>query len=210
MNRGGFMMDHEKVSLNAGEFRWYRMYLPVPMGCAIITTLDEQERVNAAPFAMVFPWQNDLKEPQLIVMSFKGWDTSQNIKKTGQFVINWPEAHLHEAIMKTAVRYNEGVSELAEAGLHPIPAAKVKPPRIAECAGHYECTLNRIIELGADYHIIGDVVDVSLNKEYAEMSSEERAEKIKLPIAFGAPEGQKKYMLGLPGKIIKEEWKHKE
>jgi len=203
-------MSQEKVSVSANEFRWFKLYLPIPMGCAIITTMDEQDRVNAAPFAMVFPWQNDEKEPQLIVMAFSGWHTSQNIKKTKEFVVNWPEAHLIDQIMKTAVFYDEGVNELEKAGLHEMPAIKVKPPRIMECAGHYECTLNRIIEMGAGYHIIGDVVDISLNKDYAAMSREERTEKIKLPIAFGAPVGQWYYFWGIPGETIKAEWEKKE
>ena len=199
-------MNQEKVSVSVNEFRWFKLYLPIPMGCTIITTMDEQGRVNAAPFAMVFPWNNDEKEPQLIVMAFSGWHTSQNIKKTGEFVVNWPEVNLVKEIMKTAVLYDEGVNELNMAGLTAMPAAKVKPPRIAECAGHYECKLNRIIEMGSGYHIIGDVVDISLNKDYAAMDRDERTSKIKLPIALGAPVGQWHYFFGVPGEIIKAEW----
>ena len=199
-------MNQEKVSVSVNEFRWFKLYLPIPMGCTIITTMDEQGRVNAAPFAMVFPWNNDEKEPQLIVMAFSGWHTSQNIKKTKEFVVNWPEVNLVKEIMKTAVFYDEGVNELNMAGLTAMPAAKVKPPRIAECAGHYECKLNRIIEMGSGYHIIGDVVDISLNKDYAAMDRDERTRKIKLPIALGAPVGQWHYFFGVPGEIIKAEW----
>jgi len=199
-------MSQEKVSVSPNEFRWFKLYLPIPMGCSIITTVNEQGQVNAAPFAMTFPWKNDEKEPQLIVMAFSGWHTSQNIKKTGEFVVNWPEAHLIDQIMTTAVMYDEGINELEKAGLNQMPAVKVKPPRITECVGHYECKLNRIIEMGAGYHIIGDVVDISLNAECAAMSREERTEKIKLPIAFGAPVGQWHFYWGVPGKIIKSEW----
>ena len=199
-------MNQGKVSVSVNEFRWFKLYLPIPMGCSIITTMDEQGRVNAAPFAMVFPWNNDEKEPQLIVMAFSGWHTSQNIKKTKEFVVNWPEVNLVKEIMKTAVLYDEGVNELNMAGLTAMPAAKVKPPRIAECAGHYECKLNRIIEMGSGYHIIGDVVDISLNKDYAAMDRDERTSKIKLPIALGAPVGQWHYFFGVPGEIIKAEW----
>ena len=202
-------MSQEKVSVSANEFRWFKLYLPIPMGCAIITTMNSEGQVNAAPFAMVFPWQNDEKEPQLIVMAFSGWHTSQNIKSTGEFVVNWPEAHLIDQIMKTAVLYDEGINELEEAGLTEIPAVKVKPPRIAECAGHYECKLNRILEMGAGYHIIGDVVDISLNADYASMTREERTEKIKLPIGFGAPVGQWYYYFGIPGEVIKADWPKK-
>ena len=183
-------MSQTKTSVSVNEFRWYKLYLPIPMGCSIITTVNEKGQVNAAPFAMVFPWNNDEKEPQLIVMAFSGWHTSQNIKNTEEFVVNWPETHLIDKIMKTAVLHDEGVNELEQAGLTEMPAVKVKPPRIAECVGHYECKLNRIIEMGAGYHIIGDVVDISINEEYAAMSRDERTQKIKLPIAFGAPVGQ--------------------
>ena len=136
-----------KKSVSVNEFRWFKLYLPIPMGCAIITTVNENEQVNAAPFAMVFPWNNDEKEPQLIVMAFSGWHTSQNIKNTGQFVVNWPEVHLIDKIMKTAVLY----------------------------------------------------------EEYASMSREERTQKIKLPIAFGAPVGEYHYFWGVPGEIVRSE-----
>jgi len=202
-------MSTEKASVGVNEFRWFKLYLPIPMGCAIITTVNEQGQVNAAPFAMVFPWNNDEKEPQLIVMAFSGWHTSQNIKDTKEFVVNWPEAHLIEAIMKTAVLYDEGVNELREAGLHEMPAVKVKPPRIVECVGHYECKLNRIIEMGPGYHIIGDVVDISLNKEYESMSREERTKRIKLPIAYGAPVGEYYYFFGVPGEVVKATWERR-
>jgi hypothetical protein len=59
------------------------------------------------------------------------------------------------------------------------------------------------------YKSIGDVVDISLNKKYASMSREERTKKIKLPIGFGAPVGQWHYFFGIPGEIIKAEWKKK-
>ena len=113
--------------------------------------------------------------------------------------------HLIEKIMKTAALYDEGVNELEHAGLSAMEAVKVNPPRIAECVGHYECKLNRIIEMGVGYHIIGDVVDISIDEEYASMSREERTQKIKLPIAFGAPVGQYHYFWGVPGEIIRSE-----
>ena len=201
-------MASEKVSVSVNEFRWFKLYLPIPMGCCIITTMNEKGEVNAAPFAMCFPWNNSEKEPQLIVMAFKGWHTSQNIEKNGEFVVNWPEVHLIDAIMETGKLYPEGVNELKKANLTEIPAIKVKPPRIAECVGHYECKLNRIIPMGhAGYHIIGDVVDISINKELTAMTREERARKVKLPIAFGAPVGEDYYFWGVPSDdIIKSKW----
>ncbi|OGL43541.1 MAG: hypothetical protein A2W05_10030 [Candidatus Schekmanbacteria bacterium RBG_16_38_10] len=195
----------EKVSVSPNEFRWFKLYLPIPMGCCIITTINENGIVNAAPFAMCFPWNNSEEEPQLIVMMYKGWHTARNIEKTKEFVVNWPEVHLTDKIMKTGNLYPEDVNELKEANLTEIPANKVKPPRIAECAGHYECRLNRIIEMGkSGYHIIGDVVDISVNKEISEMDREERIKNIKLPIAYGGPVGKPYYFFGTPSdEVIK-------
>ena len=69
--------------------------------------------------------------------------------------------------------------------------------------------VNHIMEMGAGYHIIGDVVDISLSADYAAMSREERTEKIKLPIAFGAPVGKWYYYFGIPGEMIKADWQKK-
>jgi flavin reductase (DIM6/NTAB) family NADH-FMN oxidoreductase RutF len=44
-------------------------------------------------------------------------------------VVNCPEVHLIDKIMKTAVLYDEDVNELEQAGLTAMPAVKVKLPR---------------------------------------------------------------------------------
>ena len=60
---------------------------------------------------------------------------SDNIKNTGEFVVNWPEVDLIDKIMKIAVLHDEHVNEIEEAGRTAMPAVKVKPPRIEECVG---------------------------------------------------------------------------
>ena len=35
-------MSQEKVSVSANEFRRFKLNVPIPMGCAIITTVDVQ------------------------------------------------------------------------------------------------------------------------------------------------------------------------
>jgi len=193
----------EKVSVTPNEFRWFKLYLPIPMGCCIITTVDQRGNVNAAPFAMCFPWNNSEENPQLIVMTNSMWHTSQNIENTGEFVVNWPEAKYIKETMITGRFYDDGVNELKEAGFTEIPSNKVKPPRIAECVGHYECKLNKIIPMGKHgYHIIGDVVDISLNKNIPEMTREERIKNIKLPIAYGGPVGEMHYFWGIPSDTV--------
>lgn len=193
----------KKVSVSPNEFRWFKLYLPIPMGCCIITTANEKGQINAAPFAMCFPWNNSEENPQLIVMAFKGWHTSQNIENTGEFVVNWPETKIIKETMITGRRYGDGVNELEKAGLTAISSEKVKPPRIKECVGHYECKLDRIIPMGkSGYHIIGNVVDISINENIVGMTREEKLKNIKLQIGFGGPVGENYYFFGVPSDEI--------
>src|SRR5262249_35624323 len=37
--------------------------------------------------------------------------------------------------------FKPGIDELEQAGLTALPARKVKPPRIAECRSHFECSV---------------------------------------------------------------------
>ena len=80
---------------------------------------------------------------------------------------------------------------------YPYSAIKVFPPL------RWICWMKWIIPW-----VPLDVVDISLNKDYAAMDRYERAKKIKLPIALGAPVGQWHYFFGVPGEIIKAEWEH--
>src|SRR5260370_8725676 len=50
--------------------------------------------------------------------------------------------------------------ELSEAGLTPIPCVKTKPPRVKEVPIHFECKLERVLELGPNRHplVIGEVI----------------------------------------------------
>jgi flavin reductase (DIM6/NTAB) family NADH-FMN oxidoreductase RutF len=59
----------------------------------------------------------------------------------------------------------EDDSEFVEAGLTPIPSVKIAPPRVAEAPIHFECKVERMIELGASRHtlVIGEVVYVHVD-----------------------------------------------
>jgi flavin reductase (DIM6/NTAB) family NADH-FMN oxidoreductase RutF len=57
------------------------------------------------------------------------------------------EDNLHQMNV-TAIDFAPGVSEVVEAGLTPIPSAKIKTPRIAESQVAFECRLMQVIELG--------------------------------------------------------------
>lgn len=61
-------------------------------------------------------------------------------------------------MVATSVDYEYGVSEFERAGLKATPSERVRPPRIAECAASLECRLDRVIEIGGNGILFGEVL----------------------------------------------------
>jgi flavin reductase (DIM6/NTAB) family NADH-FMN oxidoreductase RutF len=147
------------------EFLWHLDEVVLSFQTTIVTTVDGEGRVNAAPFGLVFPFSTG-SNPQILVGVNSRWHTAQNIEATGEFVINYASYSLLEKVAQTGLLYPEGVNELEKAGLAALPALKVKPPRVAECYQHLECRLNQIIRPNENQmNCIGDIIAISINEE---------------------------------------------
>ena len=156
------------------EFLWHLNNVVLTFQIAIVTTIDDGGRVNAAPFGLVFPFCSSLENPQMLLCSNSMWHTSQNIESTKEFVINYAPYSLIEKVAKTGLMYSAGVNEIDKAGLTAVPALKVKPPRLEECFQHIECRLNQIIRPNeSQNNFIGDVLSISINEELLNKGREE-------------------------------------
>jgi len=150
-------------------FLWHLGQVIFTFQTAIITTLDSQGRVNAAPFGLVFPFSSSAESPQMMLGSNRRWHTAQNIEATKEFVINYASWDLLEKVALTGLFYADGVNELEKAGLTPTAALRVRPPRNLECFQHIECRLNYVIDANqSQRNYIGDVLAISLNAELLE------------------------------------------
>jgi flavin reductase (DIM6/NTAB) family NADH-FMN oxidoreductase RutF len=150
----------------------------VPRPIAWIVTLDVCGRLNAAPFSFFNAFAVD---PPVVGVSIGSHDTGRpkdtrrNIRATKQFVINLVSEDMAEAMNITAIDFESGVSELAEARINTLPSVQVKPPRIAGSPVAIECELMQIVNLGSDtglvlgqvraMHIREDVIS-DANKHY--------------------------------------------
>jgi flavin reductase (DIM6/NTAB) family NADH-FMN oxidoreductase RutF len=90
-------------------------------------------------------------------------DTLNNIRASGEFVVNVVNQTLLEAMNITATENPPEINEFSEAGLTPIPATKVNVPRVAESPASFECTLLNIVQVGdggkgAAWVVIGEIV----------------------------------------------------
>jgi flavin reductase (DIM6/NTAB) family NADH-FMN oxidoreductase RutF len=91
--------------------------------------------------------------------------TLKNARATGEFCFNMVTLPLWEQMVDTANGFPEGISEFVETGLTPIPSVRVKPPRVKEAPIHFECKLERVLELGPKRQalLIGEVVYIHVD-----------------------------------------------
>ncbi|MBB4477524.1 flavin reductase family protein [Rhizobium etli] len=134
----------------------------IPRPIALVTTVDEHGRINAAPFSFFNCLSAD--PPILAIgvenhpdMSFK--DTGHNIRMTEVFTVNIVSFAIAEAMHVCGAKYPRGVDELKEAGLTALPGEKVASPYIAEAPAAFECRRHVTLELGRSRQIImGEIV----------------------------------------------------
>ncbi len=160
-------LDFDKI---AGDDQ-YKMLIStvLPRPIALVTTMNAERRVNAAPFSFFNAVSGN---PPVIAIGINerasggNKDTLENVRHTGEFVVNLVTNAIAEPMNICAVDFPPGVNELDEAKLTPAPANKVSPPRIAESPVSMECTLHTLIGLGNEqYAALGNVVAMHLRDD---------------------------------------------
>ena len=165
---------------------WYADVVVFPKMITIITTIDKEGKVNAAPYSFFMQYDIMNKDPRLIVGMRKFTHTYKNIKATGEFVVNFPPADYLEDMMETCRFYPEGVNELEHTRFTEIPSQKVKPPSIKECGQIIECTVDQQYTLDKTQgHVIGKVEAIVMDEELIDLRRDERFRKLNLPIGLG-------------------------
>ena len=153
------------TKLDQPRQHWDRLFA-TPGQLALITTVDNEGRVNAGAFATCVRVVHD---PCMIAFttSIKGKDTYTNVKANGQFVVNLPsfERRMLEQVAVIGLRFPPGVDELKKAGMTALPSKAVKPPRILECHRHFECEVVWTKEWVGRVMVVGNVVAASVDSD---------------------------------------------
>ncbi|MGB3553935.1 MAG: flavin reductase family protein [Jannaschia sp.] len=112
----------------------------IPRPVAWVTTVDTAGVVNAAPFSFFNVFGQD---PALIVLGLEHRaggvpkDTTRNIRRSGEFVVNIATPDLLEPMLGTAAEH--AGSETEALGLATEPSVAVAPPRLADAPVSIEC-----------------------------------------------------------------------
>jgi flavin reductase (DIM6/NTAB) family NADH-FMN oxidoreductase RutF len=144
--------------------------VPRPIGW--ISTVDEAGNPNLAPFS--FFTVVCAKPPTVLFCPMirstdeNPKDTLNNVKATGEFVVNIVTEELAPAMIATSVEIASTVNEFELTGLETAPSVVVRPPRVAESPIHFECKLTQIVEIGNNPGggsvVIGEIVHLHVDE----------------------------------------------
>lgn len=137
----------------------------VPRPIAWVVTQDANGQPNAAPFSFFNAFSGD---PPVVCLgmghrNLGPKDSLNNIRRSGEFVINMVSEDVLEQMNTTAIPFPPEVNEILTAGLSTEPSEQVGPPRIAESPVALECRMQQIIDLdGPNSLVIAKVVAVHI------------------------------------------------
>src|SRR5215475_13507465 len=114
----------------------------VPRPIALVTSIDAEGRVNAAPFSFFNVFSED--PPQIVLglqhkPAGEPKDTTRNLAEVREFVVNMVDEPLAEAMNLCATDFPAGVSEIEVLGIATEPGARVTVPHIAAAPFALEC-----------------------------------------------------------------------
>jgi flavin reductase (DIM6/NTAB) family NADH-FMN oxidoreductase RutF len=189
-------MEKKSIELHV---MWHINTLMHSYPVTLVTSLDVEGRINAAPYSLVLPFCSSPKNPQMLLIANKSWHTAKNVVATGEFVLNYPTADQLKEINETARFHPEGVNELEHTSFTTIPSKFVRPPKIVECYQHVECRVKETIKPSqTQINFIADVLDVSIDESISELPRVERNKLINAPVFLGVDE-QQHYIFGKIG-----------
>jgi flavin reductase (DIM6/NTAB) family NADH-FMN oxidoreductase RutF len=74
--------------------------------------------------------------------------TLENVRETGEVVINAVSYAMVQQTSLSSVEYPKGVNEFIKAGFTEEPSVTVKPPRVKESPVQFECKVHEVVETG--------------------------------------------------------------
>jgi flavin reductase (DIM6/NTAB) family NADH-FMN oxidoreductase RutF len=190
--------------------------LVAPRPVALITSMDLEGRLNAAPFSAFNYLGTD---PPILAVgvgnrpgpSVVGKDTAQNIRNRREFVVNVVNEDIAEAMNICAIDFPPGTNELDAAKLTTAKSTAVLVPRIAEAPAALECVEHATLEIGRSRVILGRVLHIYVRDEFVDRSGPYiRADALH---AIGRMNGlgncvRTRDFLQIP-RLSYEEWRHR-
>lgn len=164
-----------------------------PRPICFASTIDEQGKPNLSPFSFfnVFGAKPPICvfSPARRVRDNTVKHTLENIRATGEVVINVVTYDMVQQTSLASCEYPKGVNEFIKAGFTPLPSELVKPFRIKESPVNLECKVLQVIETGqeggAGNLVICEVVRMHIDERILDEEAQIDPHKIDLVARMG-------------------------
>ena len=138
----------------------------VPRPIAFVSSVDSSGIRNLAPFSYFTACSSNPPMVCFCTTIRSGprphKDTLENIRATGEFVLNIVSEEFAEQMNLTSADVPPEVDEFELSGLTPVASDLVKPPRVAESKVQMECRVHQIVVIsdrpGGGILILGEVL----------------------------------------------------
>ncbi|MBW8012952.1 MAG: flavin reductase family protein [Chloroflexi bacterium] len=146
----------------------------VPRPIAWVSSVNHAGQPNLAPYSffnvVCSKPPTILFCPGVRAIDGKNKDTLENVRASGEFVVNLVTEELAEAMNLTATELPADVNEFEFGGVTQIPSELVKPPRVAESPINFECKVTQIVDIGdggkgSASIVIGEIIYLHIAEE---------------------------------------------
>lgn len=140
----------------------------VPRPIALLTTLDENGIINAAPISFFNCMGSD---PPLVALNIGNRDdgapkdSARNIRRSGAFVVNVVSEEIVEKMNICATDFPPGISEIEAASFTTVATSFGDVPRIAQSPAALSCREMQTLEIGRNRIIIGEVLGLDIRDD---------------------------------------------
>lgn len=150
------------------DFIWMIKNAVVPRPIAWVGTVSPEGVGNLAPYSY---FNLVTMDPPTLMISFIGQkDSYDNLKASGEFVVNLVTDGLADLETSTAAVLPAHIDEAELLGLETLPSTRISAPRLASAKVALECTFNQEFELHGSHVVIGNVVAVHADDDVLDES----------------------------------------
>lgn len=136
------------------ELHQYLLGSIAPRPICFASTVDRDGRPNLSPFSFFNVFGSNpptlVFSPSRRVRDNTLKHTLDNVRATGEVVINVVTYDIVHQASLASCEYPKGVNEFEKAGFTPVPSETVKPFRVKESPVNLECRVNQVIETGKE------------------------------------------------------------
>jgi flavin reductase (DIM6/NTAB) family NADH-FMN oxidoreductase RutF len=189
-------MDFDFEKMSAADRYELLLGSVVPRPIAIVTTLDANGALNAAPYSLFNVIGHD---PPLLMVSVlphpnqRLKDTANNILATKEFAVSLVSESLAEAMNISCIDAPAGTNELQLANLDTAASRTIKPPRVDASPIAFECRFLTSLSYGPNQAIvIGQITHAFVADQFV-MDAERGVIDTPSLKLFGAMHGAKWY-----------------